>query len=49
MSLIVVQNLRKSYGARVVLDGISFEVERGETFGLIGPTGVRQDHNARDS
>jgi ABC-2 type transport system ATP-binding protein len=40
MSLIVVQNLRKSYGARAVLDGISFEVERGETFALIGPTGA---------
>src|SRR5262245_11501985 len=40
MSLITVQNLRKSYGAFVALDGISFEVERGETFALIGPNGA---------
>jgi len=39
MSLIVVRNLRKSYGALVALDGISFEVARGETFALIGPNG----------
>jgi ABC-2 type transport system ATP-binding protein len=40
MSLIVVQNLRKSYGALVALDDISFDVERGETFALIGPHGA---------
>jgi len=37
MSLITVRNLRKSYGALVALDGITFDVERGETFALIGP------------
>ena len=40
MSLITVRNLRKSYGALVALDGISFDVERGETFALIGPNGA---------
>jgi ABC-2 type transport system ATP-binding protein len=40
MSLIAVRNLRKSYGALVALDGISFDVERGETFALIGPDGA---------
>src|SRR5262245_15104094 len=40
MSSIVVRNLRKSYGALVALDGISFEVARGETFALIGPNGA---------
>ncbi|MET0482671.1 MAG: ABC transporter ATP-binding protein [Aestuariivirgaceae bacterium] len=40
MSSIVVRNLRKSYGSLVALDGISFEVGRGETFALIGPNGA---------
>jgi ABC-2 type transport system ATP-binding protein len=40
MSLIVVQNLRKSYGSFVALDGISFDMARGETFALLGPDGA---------
>ncbi len=40
MSAIEVQNLRKSYGALVAVDGISFRVERGECFGLLGPNGA---------
>lgn len=34
-----VQDVRKSYGNRTVLDGVSFEVERGDLFALIGPSG----------
>jgi len=33
-------NLRKTYGAVRAVDGISFEVERGEVFGLLGPNGA---------
>jgi ABC-2 type transport system ATP-binding protein len=32
--------LRKSYAGAVAVDGISFEVARGEMFGLIGPDGA---------
>ena len=32
--------LRKSYGDVQALDGLSFEVERGEFFGLLGPNGA---------
>src|SRR6185295_2931922 len=38
--MIAVQNLRKSYGATVAVDGASFEVRPGETFGLLGPNGA---------
>jgi ABC-2 type transport system ATP-binding protein len=32
--------LRKSYGPIVALDGVSFDVRRGEMFGVIGPDGA---------
>ena len=35
-----VEGLRKSYGDVLAVDGISFEVPRGEMFGLIGPDGA---------
>ena len=40
MSTIKVENISKSFGKVKALDGISFEVERGELFGLIGPDGA---------
>lgn len=42
MSEVVVrsENLKKSYGAIVALDGISLEVDGGKIFGLLGPNGA---------
>ena len=37
--LLRLADLRKRYGERRVLDGLSFEVRRGEVFGLLGPNG----------
>jgi ABC-2 type transport system ATP-binding protein len=37
---IVVDDLRKSYGAVEALRGVSFEVDEGEVFGLLGPNGA---------
>ena len=39
-SVIIVRDFRKTYGDLVAVDGISFEVERGEIFGLLGPNGA---------
>jgi ABC-2 type transport system ATP-binding protein len=38
--VIRVDRIRKTYGRVVALDGISFEVEQAEIFGLIGPNGA---------
>ncbi|MUT64885.1 ABC transporter ATP-binding protein [Paenibacillus sp. NEAU-GSW1] len=40
MNLIEVKNVKKQYDERVVVDGLSFEVKKGEVFGLLGPNGA---------
>ena len=37
---ISVQNISKSYQSTLAVDSVSFEVEKGELFGLIGPDGA---------
>jgi lipooligosaccharide transport system ATP-binding protein len=39
-AVIEVDNLRKSYGSDVAVDGINFAVQAGECFGLLGPNGA---------
>lgn len=38
--VIEVRDFRKTYGDFVAVDGISFDVKRGEIFGLLGPNGA---------
>lgn len=40
MQAVEVRDLRKDYGAQRAVQGISFDVEEGEIFGLIGPNGA---------
>jgi lipooligosaccharide transport system ATP-binding protein len=39
-SMIVARKLTKTYGEFVAVDGIDFEVTRGESFGILGPNGA---------
>ncbi|HYE82413.1 MAG TPA: ABC transporter ATP-binding protein [Clostridia bacterium] len=38
--MLKVDNLHKSFGKTKAVDGISFQVEKGEVFGLLGPNGA---------
>jgi len=38
--VIEVKDLTKKFGSLVAVDGISFAVEPGEVFGLLGPNGA---------
>ena len=38
--IITVENLVKRYNGHTAVDGISFEINRGEIFGLLGPNGA---------
>ncbi|MCH1625601.1 ABC transporter ATP-binding protein [Ferdinandcohnia quinoae] len=38
--MLVVDNLKKSFGNREVVQNISFTVQKGESFGLLGPNGA---------
>ncbi|HEY8677217.1 MAG TPA: ABC transporter ATP-binding protein [Candidatus Dormibacteraeota bacterium] len=38
--MIKVEGLTKTYGARMALDHVSFEVPKGEIFGFVGPNGA---------
>ncbi|WP_410619377.1 ABC transporter ATP-binding protein [Amycolatopsis sp. cmx-8-4] len=40
MPLIEVTDLHKRYGDRVAVDGVSFSVDRGEIFGILGTNGA---------
>jgi len=39
-AVVVVENLKKSYGDHAAVRGISFEIQEGEVFGLLGPNGA---------
>ena len=39
-AVVRVRDLRKTYGTFTALDGVSFDISRGETFALLGPNGA---------
>ena len=40
MPAVSVENIKRSYGKVEALKGLSFEVDKGEIFGIIGPDGA---------
>ncbi|PCR90110.1 ABC transporter ATP-binding protein [Natrinema ejinorense] len=40
MAILEVDDLRKEYGGFTAVEGSSFEIERGEVFGVVGPNGA---------
>ncbi len=38
--IITVTNLKKQYGDKVTVNGISFAIKKGEVFGILGPNGA---------
>ncbi|CAB4961888.1 unannotated protein [freshwater metagenome] len=45
--MIRAKGLRKTYGDFVAVDGIDFEVKKGESFGLLGPNGAGKSTTMR--
>src|ERR1700759_580311 len=39
-AILKVKDLTKRYDDKVVVDGINFEVKKGEIFGILGPNGA---------
>ena len=40
MAVIDVEHVRKQYGEKVAVDDVSFTVEEGEIFGILGRNGA---------
>ena len=45
--MIKVENLSKSFGPKLAVDGVSFTVERGEVLGFLGPNGAGKSTTMR--
>ena len=39
-TILKINNLTKTYGAKTVLDNVSFEIKRGRIYGFIGENGA---------
>jgi ABC-2 type transport system ATP-binding protein len=39
-TIVQVEGLSKIYGKTTAVDGISFEIRKGEIFGMVGPNGA---------
>src|SRR3982750_4604475 len=47
IGMIKIENLVKTFGPKRAVDGISFEVERGQVLGFLGPNGAGKSTTMR--
>jgi lipooligosaccharide transport system ATP-binding protein len=45
--LLLAKGLRKEFGSLIAVDGVDFEVQRGEAFGFLGPNGAGKSSTMR--
>ena len=45
--MVTVRNLKKSFGAKRAVDGVSFTVQAGEVLGFLGPNGAGKSTTMR--
>src|SRR6188474_1905812 len=45
--MVEVRNLRKLFGAKTAVNGVSFTVEKGEVLGFLGPNGAGKSTTMR--
>src|SRR5215468_7711029 len=45
--MIKVKNLKKTFGPKVAVNGVSFTVEKGEVLGFLGPNGAGKSTTMR--
>lgn len=46
-TIIIAKNLTKRFGKLIAVDGISFEIQKGECFGFLGPNGAGKTSTVR--
>jgi ABC-2 type transport system ATP-binding protein len=44
--MITLESVSKRYGAKTVVDHVSFTVDQGEVLGVLGPNGAGNSHSA---
>ena len=45
--MIKVRNLKKAFGPKIAVNGVSFSVEKGEVLGFLGPNGAGKSTTMR--
>lgn len=44
-SMVIAKNIVKTFGSKIALNTISFEIKEGEIFGFLGPSGSGENND----